>query len=249
LSTVLVTGGTGFVGSWMKRQQYKFIPADWEVFYLSHRDYDSMDWLDGGWNYIVHLANIDPTEVITIAEENKARLLYCSSGAVYKQKPNQYALNKKKWELQVKVSKTNYSIARLFTFCGKGLRGNHFAVNSFMEQAALDHKIDISGDGYDLRSYMHGSDLGDWMWTILFKGVPSRVYDVGSNDIVSIGHLAEEITKYFPANIHIKNILDPNREKIYLPKASILTEIELGLDHMNFEDSIKLAIEDFYNER
>src|SRR5512146_910567 len=73
---VLITGGTGFVGSAMRRTQ-----PDIQAFYLNRKDYQEETW--PVTDYIVHLANIDPTRVLTWARTTGARLLYCSSGAAY----------------------------------------------------------------------------------------------------------------------------------------------------------------------
>jgi dTDP-glucose 4,6-dehydratase len=37
---------------------------------------------------------------------------------------------------------------------------------------------------------MYGTDLAEWLWTILLSGEPSRIYNVGSDDAISISDLA-----------------------------------------------------------
>ena len=187
LIPALVTGGTGFVGSWMRKTQ----PKDVDAVYLSHADYDNMLWESFTFSHVVHLANISPARVVAYCKRNDARLLYCSSGIVYHPENNtEYRQNKLAWEKECLASGVDVVIARLFTFYGDGLDDNK-AIVQFKKAAKEGKPLRIWGDGKTVRSYMHGRDLGKWMWAILLRGESGVAYDVGDETPVTMLQLAE----------------------------------------------------------
>ena len=134
------------------------------------------------------------------------QLLYVSSGAVYGVQPPElsrlpesfpcnpvtaYGKGKLKAEQLCLESGVETVIARCFAFVGPWLPlDTHFAIGNFIGNCLRNEPIEIKGDGTPLRSYMYGSDLAEWLWTILLRGEPSRIYNVGSGDAISISDLA-----------------------------------------------------------
>ena len=156
------------------------------------------------------------------------RYLLVSSGAVYGQQPSNdthvsetyngapdcthptssYGEGKRLAELlsavYSSVPRPACMIARCFSFAGPYLPPDGpFAFGNFVNDAVTGHPISIRGDGTPVRSYLYAMDLAVWLWTILFRGVPGRPYNVGSEDALSIRQLAEEIVDTLAPELHV----------------------------------------------
>jgi len=187
MDRVLITGGTGFVGYWMRQTQ----PDNVIATYLTKANYLDRLWVKWlGCDAVIHLAPVSPDLVLVYAKLNNARLLYASSGIVYHPEHNtEYRQNKFKWEKECLDSGADVVIARLFTFYGDHLDDNK-AIVQFERAAQAGEPLRIWGDGSCVRSYMHGSELGRWMWAILLHGERGQAYDVGSDEPVTMLELA-----------------------------------------------------------
>lgn len=205
---VLVTGGTGFVGYWMRQTQQNNV----EMLALNSVEYTAEEWTDGDWTHIAHLAPVSPSIVLKYAKEHKARVLYCSSGAVY-EGATEYAYNKRLWESECVRSGVDVVIARLFTFIGAHLK-NKYAITRFIEAAKSGRPPEVWGDGKTIRSYLYGEDLGRWMWKILLDG--DGIYDVGSSVPYALANVAAMVSDVCDAPRPICTLLD-HEHSIYLP--------------------------------
>ena len=86
----------------------------------------------------------------------------------------------------------NNSIARCFSFVGPYLPLDiHYAIGNFIGQALFDDKIVVKGDGQPMRSYLYMGDLVVWLLTLLLKGGQNEIYNLGSDQAISIGELAQ----------------------------------------------------------
>lgn len=224
MKKVLITGGTGFVGHWMRYTQ----PAGLECRYIGHAEYDiwkCTHWTEPDrYDYIVHLAPVAPTEVIECARIHKARLLYCSSGIVYYQTDNiTYKVQKVFSEYECLDNHRDVVIARLFTFMGDFL-DDQKAVTQFIAAAKNGQPIHIHGDGKTVRSYMHGSEMGRWLWAILLKGKSGQAYDVGSDEPTTILQLAEQVREKYNSSAPIVIEYGNDPVPLYLPKDTAKTK-------------------------
>ena len=187
MDSVLITGGTGFVGSWMEKTQ----PDNVSGYYFNHRGEVKGDYDLVVPKYIVCLAPIDPIDEIYLAQEMGARLLYCSSGAVYhpEYQDKEYRDNKIKWEQECLDSGVDVVIARLFTFARSSK-----AYNAIFGCVRAGHKPTVSREC--VRSFMYPREMARWMWAILLRGESGQAYDVGSDRVTSMVDLALRIHKF-----------------------------------------------------
>lgn len=146
------------------------------------------------------------------------RLLLVSSGGVYGPQPpdlpalsedwpgspdprdpaNAYSLGKRAAEHLCALYQDAFGlevvIARCFAFVGRDLPLDvHFAIGNFIRDALTRDAIVVAGNGSPLRTYLDQNDLAHWLLTLLVRGRPGDVYNVGSDEVVSIGDLAHRV--------------------------------------------------------
>lgn len=136
-----------------------------------------------------------------------------------------------------------FSIARCFSFVGPKLPLDlHYAIGNFIRDAMSAPTIAVKGDGSPLRSYLYMGDLVLWLLSILVNSPPNRIYNIGSDQAISIGDLAlrvrdllspeKPVTFEGQRNYNIGNI---NRS-CYVPDIS-RAKAELGVDVWTTLDS------------
>lgn len=136
------------------------------------------------------------------------------------------------------------SVARCFSFVGRDLpKDAHFAIGNFLGDVIKNKSIIINGDGSPIRSFMDQDDLANWLFTILFFGKANEIYNVGSDEEISIKNLAELIKKIFKSDVRIdlknKKILGQSSKRNYYVPNIEKAKKELNLK-LNFrlKDSI-----------
>ena len=97
----------------------------------------------------------------------------------------------------------DYVIARCFSFVGPSLPVDlHYAIGNFVFDALYNDFIEIKGDGRAFRSYLDIDDLTIWLLKLMATPCKCKVYNVGSDQSLSILDLAKKI----------RNIISPKKE-------------------------------------
>jgi nucleoside-diphosphate-sugar epimerase len=197
------------------------------------------------------------------------RMLFTSSGAVYGSQPSDQArleedcpgvpegrdtkaayghAKRSAEDLCADVDRTSglaVQIARCFAFVGPYLPLDaHFAIGNFVRDALRGGPIRVEGDGTPVRSYMYAADLVIWLLTILLKGTPSRPYNVGSEECLSVGDLARTVARIGGTDVDIVKAAAPDQKaERYVPSTKRARE-ELGLAvHIGLEDAVRRTLE------
>ena len=109
-------------------------------------------------------------------------------------------------------------IARLFTLIGKRIRTEKkYAISDFMKAGRFHKKIIVKSKFKVYRSYMHSYDMVKWLLTILVNSsIKCPIYNVGSNENISLQNLARIIGDIFNKPVEIKKISSKKIER-YVP--------------------------------
>lgn len=153
--------------------------------------------------------------------------------------------------LEGKEHGISVKIARGFTFAGPFLPLNsHFAITSFIQSALAGRDILIRSRGKTLRSYLYGSDMAHWLWSILIKGKHARPYNVGSDEPVTIQELAETIVAAYQSKSKIQTLKKSGKAEemeVYVPDIR-RAQKELNLNvFIGFEQAIRRTCEYYKN--
>jgi dTDP-glucose 4,6-dehydratase len=190
-------------------------------------------------------------------EKSPKRFFFMSSGAVYGRQPwdldrvpetwmggpdctdprNTYAEGKRAAEMlcaiYAKQFGLNIASARIFALLGPHLVLDiHFAAGNFIRDAIAGRSVIVESSGEACRSYLYLADVTSWMWRIMMRSAPGGVYNVGSEEAVSIRDLAEKIARIVGRGDHeVRGLPDtgwnPGR---YVPDTSrARTELNLEM--------------------
>jgi UDP-glucuronate decarboxylase len=182
------------------------------------------------------------------------RFLLCSSGGVYGAPPagvihleesfhgipdplvpsNAYSIAKRAAEhlcsLYAEQRGLEVVVARCFAFVGQDLPlGVHFAIGNFIRDALERDEITVAGDGRALRSYLDQRDLAEWLMVMLERGQPGRAYNVGSDEAISIGALAQLVGRLLASQKPVRILgAQAQGRSVYVPSIA-RARTELGL--------------------
>ena len=203
------------------------------------------------------------TRMIDLARQSDAcRLLNISSGGIYgaaaarasgakeddeatAQPLTTYGRAKLDAERQCLASGIDSGTARAFAFLGPHLPLDaHYAAGNFLRDAHRGGPISVRGDGTALRSYLYPTDLVTWLLRILLRGKSGRAYNVGSDENVSTGELAQKIAAASPGNpeVVVQSASSQRPPNIYLPDISrALSELGVSVN-VDLHEAIRRSL-------
>ncbi len=217
---ILVTGGTGFVGTWLMESiawanARLSLNARTAAFTRSSPSFPL-----GDYRFIIHAAPETPGDatvpltrrVLELAlRSHTQKLLYTSSGAVYEHQ-SEYARLKRVSE---SVLAHRAVICRMFAFIGPYLRLDaNFAAGNFIRDVLNRRPIEVQGDGTPIRTYLYAADLTVWLLTMLVNG--AGVYDVGGDAPITIAELAQKAANLSTPKTAVK-IVGQSKPDRYVP--------------------------------
>ncbi len=227
---LFMTGGTGLVGRWLIKTLKRDRP-DIEITVLTRYpeqnmslgvelirgDVQTLKFPPGDFRYIIHCAVDETPRLLEMCEEMGAAMLYTSSGAVYGKGEKlhvpieeqdalcldtDYAVKKGLGEVCCLDSMAEVKIARLFTFAGGGQPLDyHYAIGNFIRDGLQGGPIVLRGGQTVYRSYLHYSEMAEWLLAILFRGKVRYPYNVGSEHAISIHDLAHDVARFFGVHV------------------------------------------------
>lgn len=194
------------------------------------------------------------------------KLLFLSSGAVYQQGdvdlPDEknrmapstldsfafYSEAKRAVEtlchLTAQENNFEFVIARVFAIVGPGMYledDSNYIFSNFIRDAYNGNPYKINGNSKSIRSFMHIADCVDVLMLILKNGRHNNIYNVGSDEAVSLAQLAKIFNKSLDLNqplclnlnesLSEKSIFVPNIDKIkkefnWFPKYTLADSIK-----------------------
>lgn len=187
-----------------------------------------------------------------------SKILFVSSGAVYGKQPSHieaisedyisispidmqdskraYAIAKRDAEVaiqQLGQEGLSVSIARCFAFVGTWLpRNQHFAIGNFIEDGLRNREILIKAQHPVYRTYMYADDLVKWLMTISHhSNQHCPIYNVGSDDTISIIDLAKLIAAQFRVSLTYASTINDETIDKYIPdirKAKMVLGLQLN---------------------
>jgi nucleoside-diphosphate-sugar epimerase len=176
-------------------------------------------------------------------QEKEIKIFHASSGACFGYKPlapGSESVDTKKIFIQGRIKvedsllefssrqKFPLSIGRLFSFTGNNLLSkNQYAVTTFIKSALLTNRVEVLGDPLTVRSYLHQDSMSEWIVAALASIELNSCYQIGSNEAVTIGQLAEFIALETGAGIDYYGA--PSSGDIYIPD-NTETRIKLGVE-------------------
>lgn len=207
---------------------------------------------------------VDGTKhVLELADRSGAgRFLFISSGAVYgaqtvthvreddRSGPDvlnpsfAYHEGKRAAEMLAAFQARGLVVARGFAYVAPYLPLDiHFAIGNFIRDALAGGPIEISGDGTPFRSYMYGTDLAVWLWTLLVRGAEKTAYNVGSDDGRPLREIAERVAAEAGGiDVHIaKQALPGHVPSRYVPNVDRARGLGLNLT-VDLDEAIRRTI-------
>jgi UDP-glucose 4,6-dehydratase len=165
---------------------------------------------------------------------------------------NPYAATKAGAEFLVKSYFRSFKVPCLITR-GNNVYGPHQfpekLIPKFTNQLMRDMKLTLHGDGSNTRNFLYVKDVATAFETILHKGTPGHVYNIGGKNEISNLEVAKQILKIFGKSEEEYLTFVPDRQFNDLRYTITSKKLhDLGwVEKMSWEEGIKTTVE-WYKE-
>lgn len=143
---------------------------------------------------------------------------------------------------------SSYVAARIFSILGPQVpRDRHFAAGNFLEDAIHNKAVQVQGSGKAVRSYIYPTDLIVALLTLLLAEQTQFVYNIGSDEAVSILKLATMISKQVGTGaVQVRNAHDSGwNPGPYVPDITRLRKFHNFDLKVNLDEAIMRTAHDF----
>lgn len=197
----------------------------------------------------------------------KKKYFYASSGAVYqdmeKIETNEISLDfsdlsnaygdakllcEKICVANFKKNKLSYVIGRIFSVAGWHTPlDNHFAFGNFLKNLILYENISLSSSGLAIRSFIDQRDFAVTINKLLTKKTNHNIYNIGSEEILSIYDLAKIFSTFRNLKIISKKNYEKNLRDHYVPNLERIKKEKLLSQRYSIHDTIKDSLNKLVN--
>ncbi len=207
-------------------------------------------------------------QVLSVAKKNDSRLLFTSSSESYGdplQSPQaeeytgnvdplgpraNYEEGKRFAETLVKLHVDKYGLhgcmVRLFNVYGpKMALADQRVIPRFITSILASQPVTVYGDGTQIRTLCFVDDILDGFELVISKGVPGQIYNLGSDQQITIKDFADRVIKLMNSNSEI--VFAPAPMHDHKSRMPVLDKIKaLGWKQtVGMEDGLLRMIEDF----
>ncbi len=212
--------------------------------------------------------SVGTRNVLEVAKKHGARFLFTSSAEVYGEplvtpQAENYTGNvdilglRANYEEGKRFSETlvaHYArkhkvhtvTVRLFNAYGPymALRDQRM-ISMFITQALKGDPITVHGDGSQRRTLCYVTDVLDGFEAVMSKGAPGEVYNLGSNDEVTIKQFAEKVVELSDSKSELSHVERPSHD--HSARMPVLDKIHaLGWSKkVDLDTGLRLTIENF----
>jgi len=138
-------------------------------------------------------------------------------------------------------------VFRGFTFVGPYLPlGIHYAIGNFIGDAIRSRPIQVKGDGTPYRSYLYAADAVIWLWTMLCRGEAGRIYNIGSEEDLTIAEVAARVAEVIkpPGVVRIASHPTPGQPPERYVPLTRRARMELGLkQYIGLSEAIERTVQ------
>lgn len=194
---------------------------------------------------------VSTDEVYGTLPENQPDVMFTEETPLAPNSP--YSASKAAGDCLVRSYYHTFHMPVLITRCSNNYGPYHFPeklIPLFITNLMEGKKVPLYGDGLNVRDWLYVEDHCEAIWTVLNKGTPGEVYNIGGNNEMTNRKITEIILSEMGAkwDESVQYVKDrPGHDRRYAIDASKIKR-ELGWEpRFRFESAIKTTIQWYKN--